>query len=679
MVGVCDRSWEQQPQKPPPGWGGVCAAPKVSRALGADRLQDCVIVETQTHFSMRVVSLMLYVSLMLCALSVSGTPSPQPLAQPTTALIEDCPTGKYQSVSGECEECPTGSYSDLRGALECDVCLACLTTDNSSRTSRSGKFDFTSDVAIAASDRGLYFTLGPGLGNDKHFKEGICDRKTGECECFGLHSGDDCSSASAPHVNYILGAVCLVFTTCLIFVFVCFRGNIRAAKVTTKKLCIPATAFVGATSLAFENRGTELQQMLIASAQNRAAIARDANSISLRNVRDSIRKQKQMVQRFADATTNEGKANCLKLSSVARSRVQPSTQFKSVNSIPKAIFFPLTHVVLPLLSLARFPAYFFSFFFLQFLFNIIKLLTDVYIIIKSTMSIPKVDIIEMRMERVRDALNLFLKKIGEIRIGNIQIPVWNVTIPWLRSIATFIYDWLMVAGTFLGRFFTLSWIPSTITACEGARAPGELLTTTAVVIILTFLFDAKVFPFLRITMTGMAKGLKTYLDNCRFPSARPKSKLFDHRVKLRVSVTDPRNGIELVTVPKGQPQPARARDEDEELFERLEREAELPRLDEKAAKERERHMFANIFQDLDTDKKKKLSPLNITKVGSEGGFACGHGHGFGFLSSEVETPPNIFLSQPLRRLPRADVFAWPVLRHFERSVGKFLSKKPERS
>jgi hypothetical protein len=44
-----------------------------------------------------------------------------------------------------------------------------------------------------------------------------------------------------------------------------------------------------------------------------------------------------------------------------------------------------------------------------------------------------------------------------------------------------------------------------------------------------------VFPFLRITLSGLAKSAKELLDNLRFPFAKPVGGAFDHIVRLNVS------------------------------------------------------------------------------------------------------------------------------------------------
>ena len=46
---------------------------------------------------------------------------------------------------------------------------------------------------------------------------------------------------------------------------------------------------------------------------------------------------------------------------------------------------------------------------------------------------------------------------------------------------------------------------------------------------------AQVFPFLRITLSGVAKSVKVLLDNLRFPWAQPVGGPFDHLVRLNVS------------------------------------------------------------------------------------------------------------------------------------------------
>jgi hypothetical protein len=46
---------------------------------------------------------------------------------------------------------------------------------------------------------------------------------------------------------------------------------------------------------------------------------------------------------------------------------------------------------------------------------------------------------------------------------------------------------------------------------------------------------AEVFPFLRITLSGLAKSTKVLLDNLRFPWAKPAGGAFDHIVRLNVS------------------------------------------------------------------------------------------------------------------------------------------------
>ena len=81
--------------------------------------------------------------------------------------------------------------------------------------------------------------------------------------------------------------------------------------------------------------------------------------------------------------------------------------------------------------------------------------------------------------------------------------------------------------------------------------------------VLVSLFDIKIFPFLRISLRGLSKAIKSYIDNVRIPAARQIGGVTEHCIELNLisprllgAVTRLEPGIEFsMTVVNGVPLP----------------------------------------------------------------------------------------------------------------------------
>ena len=128
-----------------------------------------------------------------------------------------------------------------------------------------------------------------------------------------------------------------------------------------------------------------------------------------------------------------------------------------------------------------------------------------YIIVKSTTQ-SDVDEINERMGRLNSKWEDFvgdfshmLDWIPDVNIDwfvdwlpGVDLPGFTLRIQSINLgfVAAFNGFLELVSG--LAKVFDLTWVPVAATACEGALAPGKLLTTSLVVVVLVFLFDSKV-------------------------------------------------------------------------------------------------------------------------------------------------------------------------------------------
>ena len=128
-----------------------------------------------------------------------------------------------------------------------------------------------------------------------------------------------------------------------------------------------------------------------------------------------------------------------------------------------------------------------------------------YIIVKSTTQ-SDVDEINERMGRLNSKWEDFvgdfshmLDWIPDVNIDwfvdwlpGVDLPGFTLRIQSINLgfVAAFNGFLELVSG--LAKVFDLNWVPVAATACEGALAPGKLLTTSLVVVVLVFLFDSKV-------------------------------------------------------------------------------------------------------------------------------------------------------------------------------------------
>jgi len=256
-----------------------------------------------------------------------------------------------------------------------------------------------------------------------------------------------------------------------------------------------------------ERRGTEKKEIYVARTQDLAKHAEEKKLKSLTELRDNIRKLDKLsdsvpesIKKELDSAADSGRRLVSQQSSSAKT--PKNYLMKKIKAggdgwgfrHPKirgwrVLIFWFTHVVYPVFKLSLFPLFFSFFFVVQFAFALFRLLSDVYIIVKSTVQ-DDLQELQERMELVEHKWRLFVSactrafhwipEIPHFSLGTINIGLMGVWRACIKAIS------------WLADVFDFSWVPATATACEGALAPGKLLTTSLVVVFLVFLFDSKV-------------------------------------------------------------------------------------------------------------------------------------------------------------------------------------------